>query len=529
MVGAFAIFNGAEIAAWIALMIYAFEQGGATESGVVALTQLVPAGLLAPLAANLAERYDPERVLAGGYWLQSSGLAGAALTLALDGPAPLVYGCVGVTTVAISSTRPAQALVTPRLVRRVNELTALNVVAEWATQGAAFVAPAITGVLLAISGPGLVFGVFAAALVAAALAVPSVTCPVSRPPVGPKRAPIVRTAATEIGTAVRVAFGQPAVRLVLLISTAGFVVVGALDVLTIALVVDGLDGAASTAAWLTAALGAGGIVGSVAGSALVGRRLAPALVLAAVEFGVALALIGLVPGVIVAFTMVFAAGAGQAVAAIATNSLLQRCAPSESVGEAFAVRESLFCLGLGTGAIAAPALIAAFGVDATFVVVGALVPLVVMFRLVAVWRLDHAATVPIVELSLLRSLVLFRGLPAPALEGLARNAVPTPFAAGTDLMVEGEYGDRYLAIVDGTVDVVQRGEIIAGDPAATAWARRHSSATCRGPPRCAPGSGADARDRQGRLPHRGHRSSGHPCGRRDLAARRIVDDSDPGS
>ena len=147
--------------------------------------------------------------------------------------------------------------------------------------------------------------------------------------------------------------------------------------------------------------------------------------LAAVEFGVALTVIGLVPGVVVAFTMVFAAGVGQAVAAIATNSLLQRCAPSESVGEAFAVRESLFCLGVGVGAIAAPALIAAFGVDATFVVVGALVPVVIALRVVAVWRLDHAATVPIVELSLLRSLLLFRGLPGTGASRVSR-ATPSP-------------------------------------------------------------------------------------------------------
>jgi hypothetical protein len=131
------------------------------------------------------------------------------------------------------------------------------------------------------------------------------------------------------------------------------------------------------------------------------------------------------------------------------------------VGQAFAVRECLFCLGLATGAVVAPVLIATVGVEDAFVIVGALVPVIVLVRLTALWRLDRAATVPVVELSLLRSLLLFRGLPGPSLEGLARNARPVAFADGAELMREGDQGDRYLAIVDGTVEVVRNGAAIA--------------------------------------------------------------------
>jgi MFS family permease len=529
VVAAYAIFNGAEVGAWIALMIYAFEQGGAAESGVVAVAQLLPAGILAPLAASLAERFRPERVLAAGYWIQSGGLALGALTLALGGPALLVYACVGVMSVAISSTRPAQALVTPRLARTVDELTALNVVAEWATQGAAFVAPAITAVLLSLAGAGLVFAVFAALLVVAALAVPTLGQQRPRPTApAPPRTRVLTTAAREIGTAVGVAFGQPTVRLVLAISAAAFVVVGALDVLTVALVVDRFDGVASTAAWLTAALGAGGIIGGAAGSALVGRRLAPALTLAAIGYGSAVAMVGIAPNAIAAVPMLFVAGVGHAVAEIASNSLLQRCAPSESVGEAFAVRESLFCLGLAAGAIAAPALIAAIGIEGAFVAVGAVVPAVVLCRLLAVWRLDRAATVPVVELSLLRSLALFRGLPAPSLEGLARNARPVSFPTGSDLMVEGELGDRYLAIVDGEVEVLRRGATIAirsrgdgvGETALLRDVPRTATVRARVPVRALAITKDDFLVAV----------TGHPATHAiadDIAARRVVDDPSP--
>ena len=77
---AYAVFAATQNAVWIAMLVYAYNRGGAGTAGAVAVAQLVPAALLAPVAAAVADRRSPVGVLVGGYLVQVAGM----LTTAFD-------------------------------------------------------------------------------------------------------------------------------------------------------------------------------------------------------------------------------------------------------------------------------------------------------------------------------------------------------------------------------------------------------------------------------------------------------------
>jgi MFS family permease len=453
VVGGYALFRLTEYSVWIAMLVYAYGRGGATIAGLVALAQLVPAALLAPVFATLGDRRSPVVLLAGGYLAQAAAMAATAVAITGGMPA-MAYAAAVVASAAFTATRPAQSTLIPSLAGTPDQLTAANVVLSWVEAAAIAAAGSLTGVLIWFGGAAGVFGVCAAlgavaALLVARLRVPALAAPQDAPAV-----------AAGLSASARLVVRQPRLRLMLALLTAEAAVVGALDLLFVILAVTVLGRPQAWAGYLNSAYGVGAILAATLGVLLVGRRLGGPIAGSALLLSGALAALAASLGLAGTVALLTAAGASRALLDVASRALLQRSVPAQSLGQVFGLLEGLTRTGLAIGSVLVPVLVHLGGSRLALLGVAAVLPLAAAAGGRALVTLDAQAPVPVVQIALLRSLPLFADLPAPAVEGLAAALTPAEVPAGAVLIRQGEQGDAYYAIAAGQFDVLQDGRLL---------------------------------------------------------------------
>jgi len=458
---AFLGFNMTEFATWIAILVYAFERGGAAEMGAVSAILLVPSAVVAPLAAYAGDRFRRDRVLAVDYVVQGLALGATAATLYADAPAGLVYAAATIASISITFTRPAQNSLLPALTPTPGDLTAANVVSGVVEGMGKMLGPIIAGILLGTSGSAAVFAVFAVVTLFGALLVARLRVDVAAvtPEARIDAADVFHETLRGFETLRRAS--EP--RLVVLLLSAGVIVVGALDVLFVATAIDLLDIGAGGAGFLSAAFGAGAIVGAASTIMLVGRRrLTPSLAGGAVLFGAPIGLVAVAPSAVSAPVLFAAAGAGRSVGDVSGRTLLQRISPNDVLSRVFGVLEGLMMLALVVGSVGAAVLIEVSGVQTALVVVGAFLPIIILVSSGRLLSIDRSADAPDAEiLRLLRAIPFFAPLPAPAIERVMADLIARDAAAGDVLIREGDPGDLFYVIVEGTVEITRGGEHVS--------------------------------------------------------------------
>jgi CRP-like cAMP-binding protein len=95
------------------------------------------------------------------------------------------------------------------------------------------------------------------------------------------------------------------------------------------------------------------------------------------------------------------------------------------------------------------------------VATGVLLPLAGALAWPRLRLVDAVAVVPGPQLALLRSIPMFQLLPPPVLERLSWELVPVEAPAGTQIMREGDVGDRFYVIAEGTVAITSQGRLLA--------------------------------------------------------------------
>jgi hypothetical protein len=472
VLAAYLLFILTEYAVWIAMLVFAYRRGGTAVAGFVAAAQLVPAAVVAPLVAAAADRRSPAVLLAGGYLAQAAGMAGTAVAIAAGTPLAAYAAAIFAST-AVTVTRPAQSALIPSVAATPDQLTAANVVAGWLEAAAVAGAGLLAGLLISLAGVASVFAVCAGLGLVAALLVTGrrragrVTglaatglAAAGSAAAGPAEGEAGGDAAAPggIGEGLRLAVRQPRLRLMLALLTADSVVVGALDLLVVILAINVLGRSSGWVGYLQFAFGIGALLAATVSVVLVGRRLGGPILAAALVFSGALAAVAFGLGLGGTMVLLVVAGAGRCLLEVATRTLLQRSVPPELIGRIFGVLEGLMMAGLAVGALLVPALAHLGGSRLAVLGVAAVLPLALVAGGRAVFRLDAGTAVPVVEISLLRSLPLFAELPAPAIEGLAAALRPVELRAGDTLIRQGDPGDAYFAIAAGELDAVQDGQ-----------------------------------------------------------------------
>jgi len=450
----YVLFVLTEYSVWVAMLVYAYSRGGATVAGLVAVAQLVPAAIAAPMVASVADRRSPVSLLAGGYVVQAAAMAATAA--AVTAGAPLAaYAASAVAATAVTTTRPAQAALIPSVAATPDQLTAANVVVGWLEAAATAGSGLLAGVLISVAGVGSVFAVCAGLAVAAALLVAGLQ--VAPLTAAQERVPPVLAGISE---GLRLAMRRPKLRLMLALLTAEAVVIGALDLLIVIVAISVLDRPQAWAGYLTFACGVGAVLAATVSAVLVGRRLGAPILGAALVLSGALAALALGLGAVGTVALLAVAGASYTLLDIATRTLLQRSVPPQLIGRVFGLLEGLMMAGYALGALMVPALVYLGGSRLALLGVAAVLPLAAAVGGRALFGLDAETPVPVVEIALLRSLPLFAELPAPALEGLAAALTPVHLAPGTVLIRQGDHGDAYYAIAAGELDVQHDGHFL---------------------------------------------------------------------
>jgi MFS family permease len=451
VVASYWIFILTEFSVWIAILVFAYERGGARAAGLIGLAQLAPAAVTAPLLSTIADRHPPARIMVASYVTQAVSLGSAALLIWSDGPTPLVYVFAVVASTALVAIRPAQAPLAPALATSPDELTAANVALGWAESAGIVGAGLLTGALLAIDGAASVLAGSAAMLaVAVVLVAPLRTNALSVDDEGSS----LQQAASGMLLLAR----TPRPRLLVALITAEGIVLGALDVLYVVLAISVLDAGQAWAGFLNAAFGVGGVLAAGIAAGLVGRRLGQPILLAGAGVAGTLAVAPLVHVPALMLLVIAALGASRAVFDTATRTLLQRAVPCDVLGRVFGVVEGLAMAGLALGTVSVPILIAIGGSDAALLGTAAVLPVAGLLGFRSLMRLDDEALVPVVEIALLRSLRIFEHLSGPATEGVAQAMERVEIRDGDVLMREGDQGHTFYAICEGTVGIERGGK-----------------------------------------------------------------------
>lgn len=446
----------------VSLYVFAYQVGGAGAVALIGVIQMLPSVFAVPLITGMGDRFRRQRVLAFIY--AGGAIAAAVLALALqdEGNAVAVFILAGVSSTIGAAARPVQMALLPALARRPGELIAANVVCGASDGIGAILGPAVAAVVLAVAGPEAVAVVVTVTRAGAALFVMRIDIAQTVAPLAERS---WKNPATVLGAAadgLRALGGLPAPRLLIAVLSVRTFVRGMLIVLLVEASISTLGLGAPGVGELNAAIGVGSLIGGIFALGLVGRpRLSPSLALGLIGRGLPILLIGIFMDPFAAIVLLLICGISNSFVDTSAFTLLQGTVPDRVRAGVLGVLEAAIGLTVAAGEISAPFLLERVGVETTFIIAGAILPIVTIGLWPWLRRLDDQLIVPREQLRLLQGVPMFEPLSLAVMEQLASGLQEVAYPGGAEIIRQGDPGDAFYVLVDGTVEVTRDGAHLA--------------------------------------------------------------------
>lgn len=437
----------------VAFGVWAYQEGGAALVGIAGALRVLPGVLVAPFAGPLVDRSSKILVMAVSDLGRAVTMLLIAAAIALDAGAVPVLVLATVAAALATFFEPARAALMPALAEEPEELTAANVVGGMVNSIGFFAAPALGGLLLAVSSPEVVFVVTAAVLLASAGWALTLRVPRAPKPTAGADAEVASLLA-EAREGFSVVAHDRGVTVLLVVVFLQVLLSGAVGVVVVVLALDTLAAGDAWVGYLNAAAGVGALLGTAVVLRLASRFRASTGVLTGLAlWSLPLLLAAFVDARLAVLAALLLVGVGDTVIDVSSITLLQRVVPQELLGRVFSVLETVVVLGLGVGALATPVLLSVLGTAGTLAALALVTPALALALVPALRALDGRATVTEHPRALLRGLPMFRHLPLPTLDALALALTPVRAADGEVIFRQGGRGDRFFVIDTGAVEV----------------------------------------------------------------------------
>ncbi len=464
LVTSFGIWIASDWAVLVLLSVAAFRTGGSAAVGVVGVLRIVPAALAVPFGAWIADRVSRSQFLSAAHVCWAVLAALMALNDAMGASFSISCCLLALMSLISAGYRGAVNACIPQVVNESAELASANALYGLLEGAGTVIGPLLAGAALAVAEPGAGFAavgllnLFAAVLSSNIISV-----------FKPARVEVVgglqRLRAISAGfTAL---LGTPVQRGVFFASQTQCVMRGLVNVFVVTACVTIFGLGESGAGPLFAAIGVGGLLGSLGLVGATTRRAAVPFLAGVALWGFPIVLIALFPNAVFAWFALLLLGVGNAVEDVFGFTILNRSIGDDVAARAFGAFWASAAISVAVGSLLAPALISILGLSMAMACAGAAVAVIPLLLARTVRRADDRPPSWYDDLQAMQRVEIFAVLNQIALERLVAVSSSVPVSAGHIVVEQGAPAAAFYAVVDGqlsvTVDGRTVGELTAGD------------------------------------------------------------------